>query len=285
MVDTFTSLDRILLPEVGAKENVWAPPVSAGLNDGVADLLDEVLSARVNVDVTAGNVTLSKLNGLTDTHRPMFINASGSPGVARTIFVPDPPTSKLYIVSNSTAVPVTFSTISGVGVVIGILSGGEQRVVYVDPVADDCFLVDFTEDLVLLNGTMSSYLVDIEDATAGDTQITIQAISQGKWALVEIPAFTSTITPGAPFNRFRLLPNTPATFDGNGIGAVSPTPPALEHVYALVTLVPTPTRWVIQSPREGVSDFFDVMVTDSVVIADGTVIGFPQNVIMTYYTG
>ena len=277
MVDTFTPELRLREPEVGARDDLWAPPATAGLNDGVVDMIDEALSNRVNINLTAGDVTLSQVNGATDQHRPMFLNAIGVHGVTRSIIVPDPPTSKLYIIDNGTTQDLIFKTVSGTGTTIG---SGQQRVCYVDPVADDCFQIDFMEDLVTLQGSLVSYLTDIEFATAGDTQISILAQRQGNWAMVQIPSFSSTITPGVTFNRFRLQPNTPATFFNAGIGALQPK---VENIFALTAGVAA--RWNIQSVREGVSDFFDVMVTDEVLIADGTVINVPQNVIMTYYTG
>ena len=73
MVDTFTDKVRLRKPEVNAKEDLWGPPVSDGLNDGVADMIDQAMAQITDVDVTGGNVVLTASSGVSDTQRPMFL--------------------------------------------------------------------------------------------------------------------------------------------------------------------------------------------------------------------
>ena len=63
MIDSFTSRLRLRKPEVGAKLDEWAPPISAGLNDGVADMIDQAMAQIINIDVGVGNVILSTAEG------------------------------------------------------------------------------------------------------------------------------------------------------------------------------------------------------------------------------
>lgn len=274
MVDTFSTLLRFRKPEVGAKEDLWAPPVSAGLNDGVADMMDEAIAASSTlVNLDAGDVTLTLANGLTDNHRPQHLSIGGANATPRTVFVPDPQTSKLYFIDNGRTTGTTFSTVSGVGVVI---PSGTQRFVYVDAANDETEVIDFVGTDTSLTQTLSdTLLLDIENASAGDTQVTAAFQIQGKVVHVRIPTFSSTITPGGNWNRVRLLPNTPATL----VGLVDATFPHNEPIYALVNGVSE--AFNINAPRSTL-DFFDVMPADSAVQANNDVLAMPHVIEMSY---
>lgn len=255
MADAFTPLDRLRLPEVGAREDLWAPPVTEGLNDGVADMIDEALGNEAFIDLTAGDVTLTKSEGVTDTARPLVIVAFNLTGTTRSLIVPDPPTSKLYFIQSATPAQTIFKTVSGVGVVI---ESGTKRWVYVDAANDETEFIDFVGDQVSLlmpSQLPKTILCDIENASAGDTQVTISYVNQGHVTNVRIPTFSSTITPGGSWNRVRLLPNTPNSF----VGLIDGTIKHNEPCYGLVNGVSE--AFCIDYPRFSI-DQIDVMPAD-----------------------
>ena len=216
MVDAFTPLLRIRLPEVGAKENLWAPPTTAGLNDGVVDMLDEAMAAVVDLDVTGGNIVLTASNGISDNSRPMFLSASGTPGVPRDITVADPPVQKIYIIENNSDDVVTLRTVTNAGVDV---NPGNRLLCYVDSVLDDVFAITFTGDLVLEAPAWTTGTLDILDRTAGDSQVTYRYSLQGKHLLFQIPEFSTTLSRGLPIITRNLIPNTPAAIPAEAVPA------------------------------------------------------------------
>ncbi len=216
MVDAFTSRLRFRKPEVGAKLDEWAPPISAGLNDGVADLIDQAMAQIIDIDVGPGSVILSVNDGFPDTQRPMFIRATGTPGVARTISVPDPPTQKMYVVENIADDDVTFKTISGSGVT---LKTGISAVVFVDEVLDDVFSIRFLENAVEAPSVWITGTFDLEGSTPLHT-VTYRYAIQGERIMFQIEDFiniTMSPDPGNPFTEFELIPNTPALFPAEAL--------------------------------------------------------------------
>jgi len=216
MIDAFTSRLRFRKPEVGAKLDEWAPPISAGLNDGVADLIDQAMAQIFDIDVGPGDVILSANNGFPDSHRPMFLRASGTPGVPRSISVPDPPTQKMYVVENVADDDVTFKTISGSGV---ILKPEIRAVVFVDEVLDEVFSIRFLENAVEAPSVWITGTFDLEGSTPLHT-VTYRYAIQGERIMFQIEDFiniTMSPDPGNPFSEFELIPNTPALFPAEAL--------------------------------------------------------------------
>ena len=276
MADTFTPLDRLRLPEVGAKLDLWAPPVSAGLNDGVADMIDQALGDEVFIDLASGDVTLTKSNGVSDEARPLVLVAFNNLGGSRNLIVPDPPTSKLYLIQSSSTGDIVFKTVSGTGVII---EPGTDRWVYVDAANDETEFIDFVGNQVSLlmpSQLPKTILCDIEDATAGDTQLTLSYVNQCGITHVRIPTFSSTITPGGVWNRVRLLPNTPASF----VGLIDAQFLHSEPFYGLVNGVSEP--FVINSPRFSVDQMDVMQANPASLAANGAVLSLPHVVEATY---
>jgi len=276
MVDTFTPLDRYRLPEVGAKEDLWAPPSTAGLNDGVADMIDEALGTDVFINLAGGDVTLTKSDAVADEARPLSLTAFNNVGGTRNLIVPDPETSKLYFIRQSSTGPVVFKTVSGLGTTLLL---GQDRWVYVDVENDTCEQIDFVGDQVSLKPDSEiggSILCDIENASAGDTQVLLAYWIQGNICHVRLNTFSSTITPGGNWNRVRLLANTPATF----VGLIDATFPHNEPCYGLVNGVSEP--FTINYPRFSV-DQIDVMPAASLPFKlNNDVLTMPHVVHATY---
>lgn len=211
MVDTFTSRVRLRKPEVGQKLDEWAPPITGGLNDGVADMIDQAMAQIIEISVTVGNIILSTADGLPDTQRPMFIRASGTAGTPRDISVPDPPTQKMYVVENAADDDVTFKTISGSGVT---LKPGIRAVLFVDEVLDDVFSIRFLDDAVVAPSLWITGTFDMEGSSPTET-LTYRYAIQGERIMFQLETWTNvTMNPNAgnPFSEFDLIPNTPALF-------------------------------------------------------------------------
>jgi len=75
----------------------WGTTVSSGM----IDLTDQAIAGLATADVTLGDVTLTIVDGSAGTNsaRNMFLNITGTPGVARDVIVPT--NRKLYFVTNN----------------------------------------------------------------------------------------------------------------------------------------------------------------------------------------
>lgn len=207
MVDTFTPLLRLRKQEVGAKNNLWAPPATGGLNDGVVDLIDQAMAQRTDQNVTSANVNLAKSEGGSDSHRPMFVRAFGTPGTSRNVVVPDPPTQKMYVVQNQSNADIVFKTVSGTGITV---TPGQSVLCYVDSVLDDVFGVTFLNTSVLRPSSYTTGTLRISNATAGDTgAITYEWAKQGEFVMFLLRDWSATITPAGAFSQINLNPVNP----------------------------------------------------------------------------
>lgn len=91
MSSTFTDRNRLTKQGIGENESTWGDILNT-----VIDLVDEALDGVLDVDVSAGNVTLTANNGSDDEARNRVLRISGEPGANRTITIPD--TQKIYYV-------------------------------------------------------------------------------------------------------------------------------------------------------------------------------------------
>lgn len=75
----------------------WGTTVSSGM----IDLTDQAIAGLATADVTSSDVTLTIVDGSAGTNsaRNMFLNITGTPGVARDVIVPT--NRKLYFVTNN----------------------------------------------------------------------------------------------------------------------------------------------------------------------------------------
>lgn len=112
MPSTYSSLLRLELMQTGEKSATWGDIT----NTNLGTLIEKGVAGTAAVDVTAGDVTLTALNGADDQARCLILTVSGSPGAARTVTAPS--SSKAYIVINSTSVAVTLKGAATVGITI-----------------------------------------------------------------------------------------------------------------------------------------------------------------------
>jgi microcystin-dependent protein len=107
MPSTFSPSLRIELIGAGEQAGVWNDTT----NSNLGSLIEQAITGVTSLDVTAGNITLTSLNGLVDQARSAVLAVTGTPGVTRVLTIPN--AAKLYTVRNATANIVQVKTASG----------------------------------------------------------------------------------------------------------------------------------------------------------------------------
>jgi hypothetical protein len=109
MTSTFTSRIRLNKQGDGDNPNSWGTV----LNDGVISLVDDAIAAYTTISIgSAATVTLSAVNGGSDTARSAFLEVKGSVGGTNTtITLEIPGNSKSYVINNKVSANTTASDI------------------------------------------------------------------------------------------------------------------------------------------------------------------------------
>jgi trimeric autotransporter adhesin len=107
MPSTYSPSLKLELIQSGEQPGVWGNTT----NKNLGTLLEQAIAGTTSVDVTAGNVILTSLNGLPDEARSATLYVFGTPGVTRVITIPD--AFKNYTVQNATANIVQIKTSVG----------------------------------------------------------------------------------------------------------------------------------------------------------------------------
>ena len=191
MADTFTQQLRLTKQSDQENVNIWGN----NYNDGVIDLSEDSIAGRANLNVTLSSIELSISNGSPDTSRPMFLHVTGNPGEPRVITVP--PLQKLYVVSNETDPPFDVEVRTAVN--SGrLVPPGERSFLYVDQLNNVVRApTDAAGDTALvLDAPFQSQVFDIDNATAGMTQVVISFQAQGGLTVVRIPLIDTTVSVG-----------------------------------------------------------------------------------------
>lgn len=202
MASTYSPNLRIELIGYGEQNNTWGTTT----NTNLGTLIEQAIAGKAAVDVTAGNVTLTAVDGATDQSRQMILAITGTPGVTRTVTAPS--VSKVYVVANGSNATITIKTATGTGVAV---SSGKAKFVY-------CNGTDFYEATteqasavitsLTVSGTIagagfSSYLASPPaiGSTAASTGVFTDLTSTGNTilgdALSDTVTINGTIQPGA----------------------------------------------------------------------------------------
>lgn len=120
--DTYTPNCRIVQMPTGSNDTLWGTKANSAFA-----MLDQCISQGTVVNVTGGNVTLSTANNAPDQARSAIIAFTGTPGVTRTITVPN--VSKLTWVANSSNSSLIFT--AGAGTTVTVTSGS-SALIYTD---------------------------------------------------------------------------------------------------------------------------------------------------------
>lgn len=94
MSSTYSSLLRVELIGTGDQSGTWGSTT----NSNLGTVLEDAIAGTATIDVTAGNVTLTNVDGAADQARCMILKVIGTPGTSRNIIAPS--TSKIYVVIN-----------------------------------------------------------------------------------------------------------------------------------------------------------------------------------------
>lgn len=144
MPSTFSPNLRIELIASGEQANTWGITT----NTNLGTLIEEAISGIATIDVTAADVTLTALNGVTDQSRQMILNVTGTPGTARQLTAPAVP--KVYVIANGSDAAVSIITVLDSGSVT--IPAGVTKIVYSDGEgffeADDTNLVTASRAVV-----------------------------------------------------------------------------------------------------------------------------------------
>lgn len=109
MASTYSPLLRIELLATGSQAGIWGNTT----NTNLGTLIEQAIAGTAEIDVTAGNVTLTESNGISDQSRCAAILVSGTPGTSRNVVAPA--SSKLYVVANGSDSNVVVKTSSSTG--------------------------------------------------------------------------------------------------------------------------------------------------------------------------
>ena len=199
MASTYSPNLRIELIATGEQANTWGNTT----NNNLGTLLEQAISGGVSVSVTAGNVTLSALDGASDQSRPMVIVATGTPGATRTITAPAK--GKVYIVYNNSNASLNFIASGGGGVT---LIAGAKKFIY-------CDSLNFYEAITALtvtSGTIDGTTIGATTASTGAfTTLSASSTVSGtgfSTYLASPPAIGGTT---AAAGRFTQITSTVAT--------------------------------------------------------------------------
>ena len=107
MPSTFSPSLRIELIASGEKSGTWG----VFTNNNLGDLIEQAITGNTALDVTAGNITLTALNGVSDQSRSAVLTVAGTAGVTRVLTIPN--LRKPYTVKNNANATVQVKTASG----------------------------------------------------------------------------------------------------------------------------------------------------------------------------
>ncbi len=132
MPSAYTSLLGLVQPVTGELNNTWGNTV----NNQLTQLIEDSIAATSTADVTAGDWTLSTTaGGAANEARTAILIATGTPGVARSVFAPK--LSKTYVVINNSDSVLTLKGGPGSPTTgIGLPAGGSVLAAWDSDVGD-----------------------------------------------------------------------------------------------------------------------------------------------------
>ena len=107
MPSTYSPSLRIELIATGDQNGTWGITT----DNNLGTLIEQAIVGVTTLDVTAGDITLTSLNGVTDQARSAVLSVIGTPGVTRVLTIPN--VKKEYTVANGTASTVQVKTAGG----------------------------------------------------------------------------------------------------------------------------------------------------------------------------
>ena len=112
MASEYSTLLRLELIQTGEQSGTWGTTT----NTNLGTLLEQAIAGTTNLNVTAGDATLTTVNGGSDTSRAMILDITGTPGTSRNIIAPK--ASKIYVVINGSDASVVLKGTDTTGVTV-----------------------------------------------------------------------------------------------------------------------------------------------------------------------
>ena len=107
MPSTFSPSLRLELIGTGEQSGVWGTTT----NSNLGTLVEQALTGNTSLNVTAGNIILTALNGVVDQSRSAVLFVTGTPGTTRILTIPN--VTKTYTVKNTSDSTVQVKTSGG----------------------------------------------------------------------------------------------------------------------------------------------------------------------------
>lgn len=147
MSSTYTDSNRLTKQGQGENSNTWGTILNT-----VLDLVDELSDGIQEVNVSAGNVTLTTNDGSSDQARNRVLKITGQPGAARSVIIPDVEKYYLVRVAVSGSDTVTIRNVSGTGFTV---SAGTGNVVALCDGTSTTSMFPAQGDILLKSGNLS----------------------------------------------------------------------------------------------------------------------------------
>lgn len=106
MADSYTPDLRIVQMPTGSNDGLWGDKADAAFL-----MLEQAIAGLDGIDMTAANVVLTTANNAADQARNAALLFGGTPGVTRTVTMPD--VKKLTWMINASDSPIIFTSGSG----------------------------------------------------------------------------------------------------------------------------------------------------------------------------
>lgn len=147
MASTYTDSNRLTKQGQGENSNTWGTILNT-----VLDLVDELSDGITEVNVSAGNVTLTTNDGSSDQARNRVLKITGQPGAARSVIIPDVEKYYFVRVAVSGSDTVTIRNVSGTGFTV---SSGTGNVLALCDGTSTTSLFTAQGDMLLKSGNLS----------------------------------------------------------------------------------------------------------------------------------
>jgi len=112
MTINYTSLLGLAQPVTGTESGTWGTVV----NDEITALVEQAVAGGTSISVTAGNVTLTDTDGVSNQARNAILLITGTPGTSRNVIAPS--SSKVYVVINGSDSAIVLKGAATTGITI-----------------------------------------------------------------------------------------------------------------------------------------------------------------------
>jgi hypothetical protein len=198
MASTYSPLLRVELPGTGDQSGTWGITT----NTNLGTILEDAIAGTAALNVTAGNVTLTEVDGGADQSRCMILRVSGTPGTSRNIVAPA--LSKAYMVINGSDGDVVLKTSVSTGLTVtpgaNVVAAynGSDFVAIAEALPDNVVTLDATQTLTnktltspkvgtAILDTSGNELIKVNPAGSAVNEITVANAAAGN-----SPSFTAT---------------------------------------------------------------------------------------------